>query len=254
MSDDPIIEKSTRYSKDMEWQDDGIIIRTRPYSDRQLITTLITRQHGKHAGILRMGAKKNGNPYQIGTFVQAHWHARLAEHLGLFRLDVSAVMAAHFLHDPLRLQLLQCASTLIDEALPEHDPHALVFECFSHFIHKLAEPDALKNYVSFELKLLEYLGFGLNLTCCAATGETGDLAFISPKSGHAVSQSAGAPYRKQLFKLPLFFMSPLSQSDDQDIHHGLTITGYFLEKHLFHPHQKQLPSCRHRLKQTATVV
>jgi DNA repair protein RecO (recombination protein O) len=92
--------------------------------------------------------------------------------------------------------------------------------------------------VRFELAMLGELGFGLDLENCAATGEATDLVYVSPKSGGAVSRTAGEPWRDRLLRLPPF----LRQSEegaggwsDHDLQDGFQLTGMFLLRHVLEP-------------------
>ena len=77
----------------------------------------------------------------------------------------------------------------------ERDPHAGLYSVFEEILDRLEDPVlAAPLVVRFELQLLTELGFGLDLEQCAATGATGDLIYVSPKSGRAVSRSERSMY------------------------------------------------------------
>jgi DNA repair protein RecO (recombination protein O) len=95
--------------------------------------------------------------------------------------------------------------------------------------------------------LLQDLGFGLDLSACAATGVTTDLAFVSPRSGRAVSHHAGEAYGDRLLKLPRFLVEEEADASPQDVVAGLALTGHFLERHVLAPHGQALPQSRERL-------
>ena len=102
--------------------------------------------------------------------------------------------------------------------------------------------------VRWELALLEELGFGLDLSQCAATGSNDRLIYVSPKSGRAVSASAGEPYRDKLLALPQFLTKQRSAPvTNSDVHLGFALTGHFLEKHVLLPRGQTLPQSRTRL-------
>ena len=225
----------------MEWADEGLIIHTRPYSDSQLIVTLLTPAHGKRSGMVRLSRQKYGNPYQLGTLTRAHWQARLESHLGTLRLEVLKALGAPFLFDPLRLKCLTCASVLVYDLLPEHDAHPQTYLDFITFLETLSSLTPLKNYVTFELALLKELGYGLELGACAVTGTTENLVYVSPKTGRAVSREAAKPYQHKLLTLPAFLRDPQAPASQEDLQAGVTLTGYFLEKCLYGPSGKKLP-------------
>ena len=107
-------------------------------------------------------------------------------------------------------------------------------------------------YVRWELALLAELGFGLDLESCAAGGANDQLAYVSPKSGRAVSLAAGEPYRDKLLTLP-GFLAGRGGGGVEEVEQGLTLTGFFLERHVFAPHHRDLPPARRRLAERFPV-
>lgn len=235
----------------MDWTDSGIVLSARRHGETSLIVQLLTEQHGRHAGLVRGGASSRARGlYQPGNLLAAHWRARLSEHLGNFRCELIAGSAAAMLDNGGKLAALSAASALTEATLPEREPHADVFGGLSALIGALgaarADADWAPAYVRFELGLLAALGFGLDLESCAATGTNDNLAYVSPKSGRAVSLSAGEAWRDKLLTLPRFLLADEAPGPG-DVGQGLALTGYFLERHVFAPHGKGLPAARLRL-------
>jgi DNA repair protein RecO (recombination protein O) len=213
----------------MEWHDDAIVLAARKHGESSAIVTLLTRDHGRHLGLVRggMGRRKRGL-FQPGNQVRATWRARLAEHLGSFALSAACAVA--------------------DAALPERETHAPVFEGMEILLDSMAGNLWPTIYVKWELGLLQELGFGLDFSCCAATGTTENLIYISPKSGRAVSAEAAEPYRKSLLPLPSFLLEAGIEGPPDGISDGLKLTGYFLERHVFsHTRSGMAPAARQRL-------
>jgi DNA repair protein RecO (recombination protein O) len=233
----------------MEWSDEAIILSARPHGESALIVQLLTREHGRHAGLVRGARKARGRgAWEVGNRVEAHWQARLAEHLGLLRCELIAGCAAALIDDPPRLACLAAAAAMAEAALPEREPAPLTFAGFTDLLASLAaDRDWQARYVRWELALLGELGFGLDLTRCAATGATEDLVYVSPRSAQAVSRAAGEPYRDRLLRLPSFLRESDAQPTAADIGDGLTLTGFFLERHVFAPLARALPPARTRL-------
>ena len=107
----------------------------------------------------------------------------------------------------MRLAGLSSACAILEMALPDREPHFEVYESLFNFIENLEADDWLEAYVRWEINLLANLGFGLELTACASTGKSENLIYVSPKSGQAVSSSAGEPYKDKLLALPKFLLS-----------------------------------------------
>ncbi len=231
----------------MDWTDRGIVLSARKHGETSLIVQLLTEQHGRHAGLVRGGNSSRARGlYQPGNLLSAHWRARLAEHLGNYSCEMITGSAAALLDDGGKLAALSAAAALAEAALPEREPHQDVFENFSALIAALSAPDWPPAYVRFELGLLASLGFGLDLERCAATGANDNLAFVSPKTGRAVSLSAGEAWRDKLLALPAFLLGDAKPAQGE-VAQGLALTGYFLERHVFAPHGKKLPAGRVRL-------
>ena len=235
----------------MEWNDHGIVLASRPHGETGLVASLLTRSHGRHAGFVPGGVSRRARPvWQLGNVVEVAWRARLAEQLGNFTGELREPNAARVLDDAAQLAGLSAACALVDAALPEREPHPAMFDGFHAFLGALGHPGWPAIYVRLELGLLQELGFGLDLEKCAATGATEDLAFVSPKTGRAVSRAAAGPYREKLLVLPTFLSTGGLPSDDVELRLGLDLTGYFLERHVFWPHNKPLPAARVRFMET----
>jgi DNA repair protein RecO (recombination protein O) len=233
----------------MEWTDRGIVLHARPHGETSSVVSALTAEHGRHAGLVR-GARRSGGTYEPGNLVQLRWRARLDEHLGNYSGELIRSPSAAIFDDALRLAALAAACALVDAALPERERHDALFQGLESLLGRIesaATPDWLSAFVRFEVDLLRDLGFGLDLTRCAATGATDHLAYVSPKTGRAVSESAGAPYRDKLLLLPAFLTRADTTATPGEILQGLTLTGYFLDAHVFAPHGKALPPARTRL-------
>jgi DNA repair protein RecO (recombination protein O) len=232
----------------MEWSDEGIVLSARPHGEGGMVVNLLTRTHGRHAGFVHGGASRRARPvWQTGNVVEATWRARLTEQLGNYSGELREPHAARAMDDAVELAGLSAACAVIDAALPEREPHPAMYEGFHAFLMALGHEGWPTIYVRLELGLLQELGFGLDLDTCAATGATTDLAYVSPKTGRAVSREAAEPYKDKLLALPAFLSTGGLPSDDTQLRQGLELTGFFLERHVFWPHNKPLPPARARL-------
>jgi DNA repair protein RecO (recombination protein O) len=230
----------------IEWCESAIVLAARPHGESSLIVTLLTETHGTHAGLVQAarGGGRSGS-LQPGNRVAARWRARLAEHLGSFALEAERSAAAFLIDTPVRLMALQSACSLIAVSVPEREPHPGLFEATAALIDILPEPGWDAAYVAWEAGLLKLLGFGLDLTRCVATGANDRLAYVSPRTGRAISDSAAEPWRDRLLRLPGFLIGQGS-GDPPEVLDGLALTGHFLERVAFAATHSPLPAARTR--------
>ena len=223
----------------MEWTDEGIVLGVRRHGESSAIVELLTREHGRHLGLVRGGAGSRMRPLlQPGNSVTAVWRARLDEHLGMYTVEGTRLRAATLLaasHAVYGVTHLAALARL----LPERDPHEDIYEMLQGTLDDFDDAGvAAIHLIRFELAMLTELGFGLDLENCAATGATTDLIYVSPKSGGAVSRAAGEPWRDRLLRLPSFLREGEGGANgwsDQDLRDGFQLTGTFLLRHVLEP-------------------
>jgi DNA repair protein RecO (recombination protein O) len=232
----------------MEWRDTGFVLAARRHGESAVIVELLTREHGRHAGLVRGGqSPKRRAVLQPANEVAAVWRGRLAEHLGTMSCELVRAHAARILDNPDQLAGVTAAAAIVAAALPERAPHPDVFASFGGLLEALdSRNDWAARYVGWERDLLTALGFGLDLGCCAVTGVTTDLAYVSPRTGRAVSRAVGLPYHDRLLILPDFLWRD-GPADGEQIALGMTLTGHFLVHHVFSPQGLRLPASRARL-------
>jgi DNA repair protein RecO (recombination protein O) len=232
----------------MDWSDEGIFLSAKPLGEANMVAELLTRAHGRHLGLVRGGRSRRMRPLlQPGNLLRATWRARLSEHLGGFTVELVEAHAARALDDAPALSAISSLAGLA-RLLPERDPHEGLYDAALHVLHAFDDTGAWPALlVRWELQLLGELGFGLDLSECAATGIHADLAYVSPRSGRAVSRDAGQPYCSKLLKLPAFLLDDAAPIGDGDIQAGFALTGHFLERDVLEPHGLVMPQARERL-------
>jgi DNA repair protein RecO (recombination protein O) len=231
----------------MQWTDEGIIIGTRRHGEASLIVELMTRGHGRHLGLVRGGRSRKQQPYlQPGNTVLATWRARLDEHLGNYTIEPMVQRAVRLMEGPGGLYGVQVVAALL-RLLPERDPHPALFDGLGPMLDWLGDPLVGGTFiVRFEMKMLEDLGFGLDLDECAVTGNAADLVYVSPKTGRAVSRAAGEIYRDRLLPLPAFLVERGASPNAAEVADAFRLTGYFLARRVFEPRDIELPEARAR--------
>ena len=229
----------------MDWIDAAIVLHVRPHGETSAVLDVFTREHGRHSGLVRGGRSRRIRPaLQTGNLLKVEWRARLSEHLGFFVVELDKPHAARALDDRLALAGIGTLASLA-ALLAERDPHPGLFDMAALMLGHLDEPALWPQLlVRFELLLLSELGVGLDLERCAATGVRDELIYVSPKSGGAVSASAGQPYRDRLLPLPAFLRSNGATAAPGDIADGFALTGFFLERHVFDARNAPMPQAR----------
>ena len=233
----------------MDWSDEGIFLGAKPLGEANAVAELFTLGHGRHLGLVRGGRSRRLRPLlQPGNHLRVTWRARLSEHLGGFNLELLDAHAARVLDDAAALAAIGSLAGLA-RLLPERDPHPELYAAALEVIGAFDDAPLLwpALLVRWELLLLQDLGFGLDLSECAATGGDTELVYVSPRSGRAVSREAGQPYDAKLLKLPAFLRDDDAAYSDSDVLAGFTLTGYFLERDMLAPHGLAMPETRERL-------
>jgi DNA repair protein RecO (recombination protein O) len=232
----------------MEWTDDAIVLSARPHGEGGAIATLLSETHGRHAGHVpggQSGARRA--IWQPGNRVRVRWGGRVADQLGSFTAELLDAAAARAMEDAFALDILLAATAVADGALPEREPHRAVFAALAAIAGGIAHGERLlPGLVAFEAGVLAELGYGLDLERCAVTGASDDLAFVSPRTGRAISRDGAGEWAEKLFRLPPF-LAGSGRASRADISDALRITGHFLAQRPFAALHKPLPAARDRL-------
>ena len=239
----------------MQWTDEGIVLGAKRHGETSVILELMTREHGRHLGLVRGGAgTRLRGVLQPGNALAATWRARLDEHLGHYSVEAlnlraaSYLSAAHAVHGVTHLAAL-C------RLLAEREPHAAIYAALDAILDRLDDARIAAPMIArFELNFLAELGFGLDLSSCAATGATDDLIYVSPRSGRAVSRAGGEAYRDRLMRLPAFLHGEGEPETARDLADAFALTGFFLDRHAFAPRGLAVPEARARFVAALTSL
>jgi DNA repair protein RecO (recombination protein O) len=220
----------------MRWTDDGIVLGVKRHGESSAILELMTRDHGRHLGLVRGGFGTRLKPIlQRGNAVSASWRARLDEHLGNYTVEPINLRAANYFAASHAVYGVSHLAALM-RLLPERDPHGALYDALDTILDRLDDAGVVAPMVArFELQLLAELGFGLDLAQCAATGTAEELVFVSPKSGRAVSRVAGEAWADKMLRLPAFLRDPEAVPATRELDEGFALTGFFLTRHVLEP-------------------
>lgn len=227
----------------MEWRDTGTVIGVRPHGETAVVLELMTAAHGRHSGLVHGGRSRKRQPIlQLGNTLEAHWRGRLDEHLGTYTVEPADLRAGALMASAVSLYGAQAAAMLL-RLLPEREAHPALAAGLGVLLDALGNASdpgsasvAAALMVRFEAQVLHELGYGLDLTRCAVSGETDHLTHVSPRTGRAVGEAAALPYRDRLLELPEF-LRPDRRSDSNragstdDLKAGFALTGHFLDRY-----------------------
>jgi DNA repair protein RecO (recombination protein O) len=231
----------------MEWRDEGIVLGSRRHGESGAVVEAMTRAHGRHLGLVHGGRSRKSRPVlQPGNRLDMIWRARLDEQLGTYQVEPLDLNAARLMESAAAVFALQTLAAHL-RLLPERDPHPALYETLRVVLDHLSDPLAAGALaVRFELLLLDELGFGLDLSECASTGAREGLAYVSPKSGRAVSREAGEPWKERLLPLP-GFLAGAGSADFAAVEAGFRLTGFFLHRNVYEPRGLAEPEARNGL-------
>lgn len=231
----------------MDWRADGILLAVRRHGEAAAILEVFTAEHGRHLGVVPGGQSRRMAPLlQVGAQLDVNWRARLSDHMGSYTVELRQGRAAEAMDDRVALAGLSSVCALLSFTLPERAAYPALYARTLAVLEGLGAEHWAQAYLGWEMALLAEMGFGLDLTCCAVTGSTQDLAYVSPRTGRAVARGAAGIWADRLLPMPRVLTGV--DGDIADVVEGLRVTGHFLATHLAPSlGDRPLPAARQRL-------
>jgi DNA repair protein RecO (recombination protein O) len=231
----------------MEWEAPAVVLDARPHGEGDAVATVMTEEYGAHRGLARGGSSRSKAAlWMPGNLVQVRWVGRLSEQLGSFSAEMIHPAAAFALAEGDRLPLSMLASlcAVAEGALPEREAHPRVFDALVHIIARLPKAEAMMpELVRWEAMLLSELGYGMDFSACPVTGTQAGLAWVSPRTGRAISDEAAGEWKARLLRLPPLVLGGVD-GGPADWRDGLALTGHFLARDVFGLRHLPLPRAR----------
>ena len=220
----------------MRWSDKGLVISVKKYGENSLILHLFTKDHGVHAGLVKYNSnKKSGYIYELGNILSVEWTGRLEEQLGFYKSELDKSYLYSIINNPLKLDALNSICSMLNMFLAERQVNIKLYQQTIEIIMHLNVDDMswVSRYIQWELILLSELGYGLDLSKCAVTGEIKNLKYVSPKSGRAVSELGAGKWIKKLLVLPIFLQKLNTNAiDNNELNYGIKLTTFFLNRYI----------------------
>jgi DNA repair protein RecO (recombination protein O) len=232
----------------MNIEDIGVLLEKKKLGEKSLIVKIFSKNNGLLSGAVNNASSKQvARSINPGNLISFNWQARLVEHLGVFRFELVKPISFKIFSSPLKMHLIQSMLAILTFALPEGVIESNIYDKTVTFIDMLADrDDSLMDYLEFEIDILSELGFKIDITSCAVTNSLDNLYYISPRTGRSVIKEVGDPYREKLFVIPDFFNKRRSINYSEMLH-GMSITGYFLQKNIFNLKNAPSPKARENL-------
>jgi DNA repair protein RecO (recombination protein O) len=214
--------------------DEALVLTLLPHGEHGAVVRFLGAGHGLLAGhVAGARGKAKRAALQPGNRVTLQLKARVSGQLpsAEFELARSRALLAFA---PETAAGVAWVTALVAAALPEGVPHPLVARRLDALLDRMSEgPGWGADLVRLEVALLGELGVGLDLSACALGGPAGDLAFVSPNSGRAVSRekAQGQPWKARLLPLPAF-LGHDGPGEVQGLVQGFALTGHFLSREL----------------------
>ncbi|HEX2813516.1 MAG TPA: DNA repair protein RecO [Sphingopyxis sp.] len=230
---------------------EAIVCAVRAHGEHGAILRALTQQAGLVAGYVRGGRSRRLRPILVpGNAIALELRARTEDQLGSATAEL-LTSRAPLLAEPLAAAAIDWVTGLTAATLPEGQPYPALYVALAAVLDAIGVAPSARQWAAaharYELLLLAELGFGLNLEECVATGSADNLAFVSPRSGGAVSIGAAAGYEERLFRLPPFLRGHDSNPSTEDVLDALAITGHFLDRDVLDGRNRDLLTVRERL-------
>ena len=188
----------------MQIESDGILINMYPFSERDMIARIFTKDAGMLVGMLRGAVNAKKNKPLIGQYGNVSWNARLDSQLGVFHWESEKNLSAPLMLKNDLLKIMNAAFALIYTLIPERESYNNLYDRTLQLLQTLPNSSSpAELYLQWEIALLGDLGYALDLSKCSGCGRTDNLCYISPKTGRAVCADCGKPYADRLYAMPL---------------------------------------------------
>ena len=218
----------------MNWIDEGFLISKNRYSENSLIAELYTKDYGKISGIIFGGtSKKIKNYLQIGNKLHVNYNSKNNNRVGYFKIEILKAYSPLYFDHKQKLSCISSATNLIKILTADSQANSKVYELIENLFFILKDNEWLKKYIFWELELLKFLGYDLELENLV------EKDIVKNKTVYYASSSLEKKY------VPNFLIEKDSKVNDVDtLLSGLKLVGDYLDKTILKPNNLNYPNSR----------
>ncbi len=226
--------------------DEAILIHKLKYGETSAILTVYSKQYGIIKGLFK-GAYVNKNKavVQLGNILSISKKYHSIDKLGLINIELKESYLSSIMPDNKKLYLLLSICDIMYKFLPAFEDDINFYNLTKNTIISFCSSEHNeKYYINWEMRLLDKIGYGLDITKCTVTGEKDDLFYISPKTAKAVTKDIGDKYKNKLFIIPNYWLNTdINNPTKEELLNALNILEFFLKK-FSEDHNLKLPRSR----------
>ena len=218
----------------MQWDDIGYLVSKNRYNENSIIAEFYTKDHGKCSGVIFGGtSKKIKNYLQIGNKFHINYNYKIEGKLGYFKIEIFKVYTPFYFNNKKKLLCITSAMNLIKLLTVELQENFKIFDAIEDFFVNLNNENWAKKYVFWELKILKYIGYDIDLKKIINS------EIIKNEKKYYLKSNTNKKY------IPNFLIEKDDKRIDNDsLLKGLNLVGDYMNKYILKPNNINYPNAR----------
>ena len=214
--------------------DEGFLVNKLKYNENSIIADFYTRENGRPSGIIFGGMSKKIKGYlEIGNYFHLNLNSKNDSKIFSIKAEILKAYTPIYFNNQKKLYCIVSAMSLIKNLTPENEENVEIFNLIENLFNILEKNNWLKNYVNWELMLLKYLGYDLNLK---------NIVHKENVKNNEVFYVKSSTQKKIV---PNFLINENIENVDYiEILKGFTIVSNYMEKNIFSPNNMKIPTQR----------
>ena len=218
----------------MQWDDIGYLVSKNRYNENSVMVEFYTKDHGKCSGVIFGGtSKKIKNYLQIGNKFHINYNYKIEGKLGYFKVEIFKVYTPFYFNNKKKLLCITSAMNLIKLLTVELQENFKIFDAIEDFFINLNNENWTKKYVFWELKILKYIGYDIDLKKIINS------EIIKNEKKYYLKSNTNKKY------IPNFLIDKDDKRIDNDsLLKGLNLVGDYMNKNILKPNNINYPNAR----------